>query len=72
MGMRQGGKRGSTVYLSPRIFFSVSKIPALTEDSMPWLWQLVAGLSPQRLRFNPRLYRARFVVDKVALVQVSL
>jgi len=69
---RQAGKRGSTVHVSSRIFFLFKKKPALTEDSMPWLSELVTGLSPQRLRFNPRLFRARFVVDEVALVQISL
>jgi hypothetical protein len=54
------------------VILSVSKMAALTEDSMPWLWQLVTGLSPQRLSFNPRLYCARFVVDEVATVQVFL
>jgi len=34
---------------------------------MPWLRQLVAGLSPQRLRFNPSLVHLGFGVDKVTL-----
>jgi hypothetical protein len=38
----------------------------------PWLWQLVASLSPQRPRFEPRLVRVGFVVDKVTLGQVFL
>ena len=39
---------------------------------MPWLRQLVADLSPQRLRFNPRLVHLGFGVDKVTLELVFL
>ena len=38
-------------------------------DAVPWLRQLVAGLSPHRLGFDPWSFHARSVVDKVALGQ---
>jgi hypothetical protein len=38
----------------------------------PWLKRLIAGLSPRRPGFAPGSVRVRFVVDKVALGQVSL
>jgi hypothetical protein len=37
-----------------------------------WLRRLLAGLSPQRPRFDPRLVHVRLVVDEVALGQVPL
>jgi len=37
---------------------------------MPYLKQLVAGLSLQTSRFNPRLVYMGFMVDKVALGEV--
>jgi hypothetical protein len=36
---------------------------------MPWLRQLVAGLSPQRPKFAPRSIHMGFVEDRVALGQ---
>ena len=39
---------------------------------MPWFRQLLAGLSPQRPRFDPRLVHVRPVVGDVALGQVPL
>jgi hypothetical protein len=36
----------------------------------PWLMRLVAGISPQRPDFDPRLVQMRFVMDKVSLAQV--
>jgi hypothetical protein len=38
--------------------------------AVPWLKQLVTGLSPQRPEFDLRLVHVVFVVDKVALGQV--
>ena len=38
----------------------------------PWLRRLVAGLSPDRYEFNPRLIHVGFVVDNVAFGQVPL
>jgi hypothetical protein len=38
--------------------------------AMPWLRQLVAGISLCRPRFMPRSIHVGFVVDKVALGQV--
>jgi hypothetical protein len=37
----------------------------------PWLRRLVAGLSPRRLGFDSGSVHVGFVVDKVALGQVS-
>lgn len=37
-----------------------------------WLRQSVTGLSPCKTGFGPRRLRERFLVDKVALGQVSL
>jgi hypothetical protein len=37
-----------------------------------WLRRLLAGLSPQRLRFDPRSVHVRLAVDEVALGQVPL
>jgi len=39
---------------------------------MPWLSRLVAGLSPSRLRFDPRTPHVRCVVYEVTLIQVFL
>jgi hypothetical protein len=41
-------------------------------SGVPWLRQLVAGLSPQRPTFNPRLVLLGFLVGKVTLEQVFL
>ena len=38
---------------------------------MPWLRRLVSSLSPWRPGFDPRPVGTGFVVDKVAMVQVS-
>jgi hypothetical protein len=38
--------------------------------AVPWLWRLVAGLSPRRPGFDPRSVHVGFVVDKVELGQV--
>jgi hypothetical protein len=35
--------------------------------AVSWLRQVVAGLSPWRLGFNPGSFRLGFVVNKVAL-----
>jgi hypothetical protein len=40
--------------------------------AVPWLRWLVTGLSPQRFGFTPGSVHERFVVNKVALGQVSL
>jgi hypothetical protein len=40
--------------------------------AVPWLRSLVTGLSPRRPRFATRSIHVGFVVDKVALGQVSL
>jgi hypothetical protein len=40
--------------------------------AVPWLRQLVTGLSPRIHRFTLGSVHAGFVVDKVALGQVSL
>jgi hypothetical protein len=40
--------------------------------AMPWLKQLVAGLSPRRPGFATGSIHVGFVVDKVALAQVFL
>ena len=34
--------------------------------AVPWLRQLVAGVCPQRLGFDPPSVRVRFIVDNVA------
>ena len=39
---------------------------------VPWLRQVVAGLSPPSHGFDPRSVRARYVMDKVALGQAFL
>jgi hypothetical protein len=39
---------------------------------VPWLWRLVAGLSPRSPVFSPGSLRMGFVVDKVAIRQVFL
>jgi hypothetical protein len=39
-------------------------------QALPWLSQLVAGLSPRRPGLNPGSVNVGFVVDKVALRQV--
>jgi hypothetical protein len=44
----------------------------ISSKAMPWLRQLVSGLSPQRPMFVPRSLHVRFVVDRVALGQVFL
>jgi hypothetical protein len=38
-------------------------------QAVPWLRQLVTGLSPRRPGFNPGSVHVGFVVDKVALGQ---
>jgi hypothetical protein len=38
---------------------------------VPWLRRLVAGLSPRRTEFDPGSVHMGFVVDEVALGQVS-
>jgi hypothetical protein len=38
---------------------------------VPWLRRLVAGLSPGKTSFDRRSFLVGFVVDEVALVQVS-
>jgi len=38
--------------------------------AVPWLRQLVAGLSPRRSGFNSKQFLFRYVVDKVALGKV--
>jgi hypothetical protein len=40
--------------------------------AVPWLWQLIASLSPQVPGFDPRLVRLRFMVGLVTLGQVIL
>ena len=40
--------------------------------AVPWLWRLVAGLSPRRLGFDPKSIHGIFLVDKVALGLVFL
>jgi hypothetical protein len=40
--------------------------------AVPWLWPLVAWLSPRRPGLNPRPVRVGFVVGKVALGQAFL
>ena len=40
--------------------------------AVPWLRRLVAGLSPRRVGVSSRPVAVRFLVDKVALVQVLL
>jgi hypothetical protein len=40
--------------------------------AIPWLRQLIAGLSLSRPKFDPRPVHVRFVVGKVALGQVFL
>jgi hypothetical protein len=40
--------------------------------TVPWPRWLAAGLSPQRSRFAPKPVHVGFVLDKVALGQVSL
>jgi hypothetical protein len=40
------------------------------KSAVPWLRQLVTGLSLWRPRFNPGSVHVGFVVDKVALGQV--
>jgi hypothetical protein len=50
------------------------KIPGarkVTRVAVPWLRQLVAGLSTRRPGFDPSSVHVGFVVDKVALGQVS-
>jgi hypothetical protein len=37
---------------------------------VPWTRQLVAGLSPQRSGFMPKLVRVGFIVNKMALGKV--
>ena len=41
-------------------------------QTVPWVGQLIAGLSPPELVFDPRSVDVGFVVDNVALGQVSL
>ena len=41
-----------------------------TEQAVPWLRRLAAGLSPQRPGFDPGSVHVGFVVNKVALGQV--
>jgi hypothetical protein len=40
--------------------------------TVPWLGQLISGLSVWRTWFHPRSVHVGFVVDKVELAQVSL
>jgi hypothetical protein len=40
--------------------------------AVPWLWRLVTGLSPPQRRFAPGSVHVWYVVDEVALGQVSL
>jgi hypothetical protein len=40
--------------------------------AMPWLRQLVIGLSPQQPKFMPSSVDVRFVVDRVALEEIFL
>jgi hypothetical protein len=65
-------------YLS-KAFFSFAVMSACcarnftkSEGSMPWLRRSVAGLPPPRPAFVLRPVNVRFMVDKVALGQVSL
>jgi hypothetical protein len=44
----------------------------LPTQAVPWLRSLIAGLSERRPRFAPGSIHVGFVVDKVALGQVSL
>jgi hypothetical protein len=38
-------------------------------DVVSWLWRLIAGLSSWRPGFDPELFNAGFLVDKVVLGQ---
>lgn len=38
-------------------------------QAVPWLWQLVTGLSPWMTAFDPKRSHLRFVVEKFALGQ---
>jgi hypothetical protein len=49
----------------------IREIFSLTR-SVTWLRRLATGISPRRLAFPPKLVHVRFLVDKVALVQVFL
>jgi hypothetical protein len=53
----------TSVYFKLRIFYK--------ENSMPWLRQLVSGLSLQRHGFNSKAAHVGFVVDIVTLGQGS-
>jgi len=38
---------------------------------VPWLRQFVAGLSPWKSAFTPKLLQVKFVVEKMVLGQAS-
>jgi hypothetical protein len=48
------------------------RLISVFKKAVPWLRDSVAGISPQRPGFNTRPVHVRFVVDKVAMEQVSL
>lgn len=52
--------------------FSSSLRPSKGQPDHPWFRRWVAGLSPRRLGFSPRSVNVEFVLNKVALGQVSL
>ena len=51
------------------IFTHISGLFSFFKEAIPWLRRWVAGLSPQRPRFDARSVPLLFVVDKVALGQ---
>jgi hypothetical protein len=53
-------------------FPSVSMVYQSSERTVPWVSQLVTGLSVWRPGFHPRPAHVRFVLNKVALGQIFL
>jgi hypothetical protein len=52
--------------------FSSSLRPSKGQPDHPWFRRWVTGLSPRRLGFSPRSVNVEFVLNKVALGEVSL
>jgi hypothetical protein len=65
-------KLNSQVWTKRNTYKTPLKDIVQATEAMPWLRQLVAGLSPQRPGFVPESVHMGFVLDEVALGQVFL
>jgi len=51
----------TNIYISAKLL-SDDREQLITKEVMPQFWQVIAGLSPWKPKFNPRLVDVRFVV----------